>query len=107
MHDALRQLTGTLLVTGGMGFIGSNFVRHILREHPTARVVNLDKVTYAGNPRNLAEIAGIPAIPSCRRWSGIVGMRPGGRRSSPGSTGRTIAFSTASAPHERADTVGG
>jgi dTDP-glucose 4,6-dehydratase len=58
MNDALRQLTGTLLVTGGMGFIGSNFVRHILREHPTARVVNLDKVTYAGNPRNLADIAG-------------------------------------------------
>jgi dTDP-glucose 4,6-dehydratase len=60
MHDALKQLTGTLLVTGGMGFIGSNFVRHILREHPTARVVNLDKVTYAGNPRNLADIAGDP-----------------------------------------------
>ena len=58
MHDVLRQITGTLLVTGGMGFIGSNFVRHILREHPTARVVNLDKVTYAGNPRNLADIAG-------------------------------------------------
>ncbi len=57
MHDALKQLTGTLLVTGGMGFIGSNFVRHILREHPTARVVNLDKVTYAGNPRNLADVA--------------------------------------------------
>ena len=47
MHDALRQLTGTLLVTCGMGFIGSNFVRHILREHPTARVVNPGKVTYA------------------------------------------------------------
>jgi dTDP-glucose 4,6-dehydratase len=41
-----------------MGFIGSNFVRHILREHPIARVVNLDKVTYAGNPRNLADVEG-------------------------------------------------
>ena len=54
----MSELTGTILVTGGMGFIGSNFVRHILREHPTARVVNLDKVTYAGNPRNLADVAG-------------------------------------------------
>jgi dTDP-glucose 4,6-dehydratase len=51
------QLTGTILVTGGMGFIGSNFIRYVLREHPAARVVNLDKVTYAGNPRNLTEVA--------------------------------------------------
>lgn len=57
MQDTLNQLTGTILVTGGMGFIGSNFVRYLLREHPAARVVNLDKVTYAGNPRNLADIA--------------------------------------------------
>jgi len=57
MHDALSPLTGTVLVTGGMGFIGSNFVRYLLREHPVARVVNLDKVTYAGNPRNLADVA--------------------------------------------------
>jgi len=58
MHDTLNQLAGTILVTGGMGFIGSNFVRYLLREHPAARVVNLDKVTYAGNPRNLADVAG-------------------------------------------------
>jgi len=53
----MNELTGTILVTGGMGFIGSNFVRYLLREHPAARVVNLDKVTYAGNPRNLADVA--------------------------------------------------
>jgi dTDP-glucose 4,6-dehydratase len=45
-----------LLVTGGSGFIGSNFVRHVLAEHPDDRVVNLDKLTYAGNPANLADL---------------------------------------------------
>jgi dTDP-glucose 4,6-dehydratase len=49
-----------LLVTGGAGFIGSNFVRHVLREHPDDRVVNLDKLTYAGNPANLADMARDP-----------------------------------------------
>ncbi len=42
-----------LLITGGAGFIGSNFVHHMLREHPENRVVVLDKLTYAGNLRNL------------------------------------------------------
>ena len=45
-----------LLVTGGAGFIGSHFIRHILRTYPDYRVVNLDKLTYAGNPANLAEV---------------------------------------------------
>ena len=45
-----------LLVTGGAGFIGSNFVRHVLREHPDDSVVNLDKLTYAGNPANHADL---------------------------------------------------
>lgn len=49
-----------LLVTGGAGFIGSNFIHHILREHPDWRVVNLDKLTYAGNLANLEEIAKDP-----------------------------------------------
>ncbi len=43
-----------ILVTGGCGFIGSNFVRHVVREHPGVHVVVLDKLTYAGNPENLA-----------------------------------------------------
>ena len=42
-----------LLVTGGCGFIGSNFIRFILEREPTWRVLNLDKLTYAGNPANL------------------------------------------------------
>ena len=46
----------TVLVTGGAGFIGSNFIRYWLRAHPEDRVVNLDKLTYAGNPDNLREV---------------------------------------------------
>ena len=49
-----------LLVTGGAGFIGSNFIRHIFATHPDDTVVNLDKLTYAGNPANLADLAEIP-----------------------------------------------
>jgi dTDP-glucose 4,6-dehydratase len=43
-----------LLITGGAGFIGSNFVRLILERHPDYRIVNLDKLTYAGNLENLS-----------------------------------------------------
>lgn len=39
----------TIIVTGGAGFIGSNFVFHMLKEHPDYRIVCLDKLTYAGN----------------------------------------------------------
>jgi len=49
-----------LLVTGGCGFIGSNFVRHVLREHPEDEVLNLDKLTYAGNPGNLRDVESDP-----------------------------------------------
>lgn len=45
-----------LLVTGGAGFIGSNFIRYILEAHPDAIVTNLDKLTYAGNLENLHEL---------------------------------------------------
>jgi dTDP-glucose 4,6-dehydratase len=47
-----------LLVTGGAGFIGSEFVRMTLREHPDDSVVVLDKLTYAGNERNLDSVRG-------------------------------------------------
>lgn len=47
-----------IIVTGGCGFIGSNFVHHVVREHPEVHVTVLDKLTYAGNPEN---IAGLPA----------------------------------------------
>jgi dTDP-glucose 4,6-dehydratase len=49
-----------ILVTGGCGFIGSNFVRYILESHPAYSIVNLDKLTYAGNPENLADVAKNP-----------------------------------------------
>jgi dTDP-glucose 4,6-dehydratase len=49
-----------LLVTGGCGFIGSNFIRLILSERPDVQVVNLDALTYAGNPENLQDVEGNP-----------------------------------------------
>ncbi|MCW5910441.1 MAG: dTDP-glucose 4,6-dehydratase [Cyclobacteriaceae bacterium] len=48
----------TVLVTGGAGFIGSNFIIHFIRNNPGLRVVNLDLLTYAGNPDNLKEVEG-------------------------------------------------
>jgi dTDP-glucose 4,6-dehydratase len=50
----------TILVSGGAGFIGSNFVRHVLATAPGVRVVNVDCLTYAGNLENLAEISHDP-----------------------------------------------
>ena len=46
----------SILVTGGCGFIGSNFVRYMLRNHPAYTIVNFDKLTYAGNSENLADV---------------------------------------------------
>ena len=45
-----------ILVTGGAGFIGSNFIRYILKNYPEDSVVNFDKLTYAGNLENLKDI---------------------------------------------------
>jgi dTDP-glucose 4,6-dehydratase len=46
-----------ILVTGGAGFIGSSFIRYVLRTRPDIEIVNFDKLTYAGNLRNLEEVA--------------------------------------------------
>ena len=44
------------LVTGGMGFIGSNFIRHLIESNEEVKIVNVDKLTYAGNPENLKSL---------------------------------------------------
>ena len=43
-----------ILLTGGAGFIGSNYARYVLNRHPAYRITNLDKLAYSGNRRNLA-----------------------------------------------------
>jgi len=49
-----------IFITGGMGFIGSNFIRYALIKHPDWEITNLDKLTYAGNPENLRDIEKSP-----------------------------------------------
>ena len=50
----------TILVTGGAGFIGSNFVKLMLNKHPNYKIINIDALTYAGNLENLKDIADNP-----------------------------------------------
>ena len=57
----------SVLVTGGAGFIGSNFVRYALAKHPNWRIVNLDKLTYAGNPENLRDVMDDPDLAARHR----------------------------------------
>lgn len=52
----MTYMDKTILVTGGAGFIGSNFIRHVLEKRSNWYVVNLDALTYAGNPENLNEL---------------------------------------------------
>lgn len=59
----------TYLVTGGAGFIGSNFVLYMLKKHEDIRLVNVDKLTYAGNLENLKSVEGAPATFLCRPTS--------------------------------------
>ncbi len=66
-----------VLVTGGLGFIGSNLIRLIRRERPAWRMVNVDLVTYAANPANLAGIADDPGTSIAYRFvRGDVADRP-------------------------------
>jgi len=52
----LNRLFMKLLVTGGAGFIGSNFIHYWLKKYPDDKIVNLDILTYAGNLENLRDI---------------------------------------------------
>ena len=56
----------TIFVTGGAGFIGSNFIYYMLKEHPDVRIVCLDKLTYAGNLSTLAPIMDNPNFRFCK-----------------------------------------
>lgn len=56
-----RRVEGeTLLITGGAGFIGSNFVHYLLKKYPQTKIINLDKLTYAGNLDNLKDVENDP-----------------------------------------------
>ena len=52
----MRNVLKNVLITGGAGFIGSNFVRYLLEVEPQVRIVNLDALTYAGSPENLKNL---------------------------------------------------
>ena len=52
-----NRVDKTVLVTGGYGFVGSNLVSHLLQVRPGWKVINVDSITYAGNPANLADLA--------------------------------------------------
>lgn len=63
-----------ILVTGGCGFIGSNFIRHMFFKYPQYRLVNLDALTYAGNKENLVDVAAAAAKePNGDRYTFILG----------------------------------
>lgn len=51
-----KEYTKRILVTGGLGFIGSHIVRHLVNEHKDWYIINMDCLTYAGNPHNLDDI---------------------------------------------------
>lgn len=50
----------TILITGGVGFIGSHVVKLFVTKYPNYKIINLDKLTYAGNLENLKEIEKAP-----------------------------------------------
>src|SRR5439155_14261059 len=58
--DHVSRSFERLLIAGGAGFIGSNFVRLLRSTRPEVEITVLDKLTYAGNPANLAEFDGQP-----------------------------------------------
>ena len=55
-NRTLKNPLQVVLVTGGCGFIGSNFIRTLLSRYTAATVINVDKLTYAGNPTNTLDL---------------------------------------------------
>jgi dTDP-glucose 4,6-dehydratase len=82
-----------LFVAGGAGFIGSNFIRHVLRERPDVTVVNFDALTYAGNLQNLRELAGD------RRYSFVRGSVADGSAVAEAMRGCDAAINLAAESH--------
>ncbi len=60
-------MSSTILITGGAGFIGSNFIQYLTQKHSKYQIVNLDKLTYAGKLSNLEEVSG------CKNYTFIKG----------------------------------
>jgi dTDP-glucose 4,6-dehydratase len=54
----LERLKGKVIVTGGLGFIASNYVLSAIRSGKFTKIVNIDSISYGANPRNLAELYG-------------------------------------------------
>jgi dTDP-glucose 4,6-dehydratase len=82
-----------VLVTGGCGFIGSNFIRHLLETDPDTRVINFDQLTYAGN---LANLAGVDADPRYRFVRGDITNRDQVRAVISSGVGAVINFAAES-----------
>ena len=103
-----------LLVTGGAGFIGANFVHYWLAEHPGDRLVVLDALTYAGNLANLEaaegarrSIASFTATSATRRWSSSCCARSGSIPSCTSPPSRTsIARSKVRTPSSQTNVIG-
>ena len=53
-----KKYDKVIMITGGMGFIGSHVVRHFVKQYPNYLIINFDKLTYAGNVENLKDIDG-------------------------------------------------
>ena len=66
----------SILITGGAGFIGSHVVRLFVNKYPGYRIVNLDKLTYAGNLANLADVENAPNYATTRGCGSSSGSMP-------------------------------
>lgn len=60
MERRIKKMSQTILITGGAGFIGSNFIPYFMNAHKDVKIINLDLLTYAGNLENLKEVESSP-----------------------------------------------